>query len=97
MPEQSWRSHLKENDGGVLPVKFDVAKLKANLSLLPSGYELKKIDSELYDKCFENPETVDFVSTFGTKEKYLELGRGVVALLSKSVLIENKILKLENK
>lgn len=24
--------------------KFDVAKLKANLSLLPSGYELKKID-----------------------------------------------------
>ena len=60
--------------------KFDVAKLKANLSLLPSGYELKKIDSELYDKCFENPETVDFVSTFGTKEKYLELGRGVVAL-----------------
>lgn len=44
MPEQSWRSHLKENDGGVLPVKFDVAKLKANLSLLPSGYELKKID-----------------------------------------------------
>lgn len=97
MPEQSWRSYLKENDGGVLPVKFDVAKLKANLSLLPSGYELKKIDSELYDKCFENPETVDFVSAFGTKEKYLELGRGVVALLSKSVLIENKILKLENK
>lgn len=97
MPEQSWRSHLKENDGRVLPVKFDVAKLKANLSLLPSGYELKKIDSELYDKCFENPETVDFVSAFGTKEKYLELGRGVVALLSKSVLIENKILKLENK
>ena len=80
-----------------MPVKFDVAKLKANLSLLPSGYELKKIDSELYDKCFENPETVDFVSAFGTKEKYLELGRGVVALLSKSVLIENKILKLENK
>lgn len=97
MPEQSWRSHLKENDGGVLPVKFDVAKLKANLSLLPSGYELKKIDSELYDKCFENTETVDFVFAFGTKEKYLELGRGVVALLSKSVLIENKILKLENK
>ena len=54
--------------------KFDVAKLKANLSLLPSGYELKKTDSELYDKCFENPETVDFVSAFGTKEKYLELG-----------------------
>lgn len=80
-----------------MPVKFDVAKLKANLSLLPSGYELKKIDSELYDKCFENPETVDFVSTFGTKEKYLELGRCGVALLSKSVLIENKILKLENK
>lgn len=55
-------------------------KLKPNLSLLPSGYELKKIDSELYDKCFENPETVDFVSTFGIKEKYIELGRGVVAL-----------------
>ena len=60
--------------------KFDVEKLRANLSLLPPGYELKKIDSELYDRCFENSETVDFVSTFGTKEKYLELGRGVAVL-----------------
>ena len=76
----------KKMMGGVLPVKFDVAKLKANLSLLPSGYELKKIDSELYDKCFENPETVDFVSTFGTKEKYLELGRGVVALKDRKIV-----------
>lgn len=60
--------------------KFDIAKLKENLSLLSAGYELKKIDADLYDKCFEKPETVDFVSTFGSKEKYLELGRGVAVV-----------------
>ncbi|MBO4668373.1 MAG: GNAT family N-acetyltransferase, partial [Lachnospiraceae bacterium] len=33
-----------------------------------------------YDRCLENPVTADFVSSFATKEKYLEDGRGVVIL-----------------
>lgn len=57
---------------------FDKAALRKELEKLPEGYELKPIDSALYDQCLENPVTRDFVSPFGSSEKYLELGRGMV-------------------
>ena len=60
--------------------KFDVEALKKNLELLPEGYELKNIDDKLYDICWENPVTAEFVAVFGSKERYLELGRGVMIL-----------------
>jgi len=60
--------------------KFDVEALKKNLELLPEGYELKNIDDKLYDMCWENPVTAEFVAVFGSKERYLELGRGVMIL-----------------
>ena len=60
--------------------RFDVDLLKKNLLLLPEGYELRNIDGEIYDKCLENPVTADFVSVFGSKEKYLKDGRGVAIL-----------------
>ena len=47
---------------------------------LADGYELRKIDSEIYDMCIVDPVTADFVSSFDTKERYLELGRGMVIL-----------------
>ena len=47
---------------------FDQAALRKELEKLPGGYELKPID----------PVTRDFVSSFGSKDKYLELGRGIV-------------------
>lgn len=58
--------------------KFDREQLQKELDRLPDGYELKKIDSAIYDKCLESPVTADFVSAFGSKEKYLQIGRGVV-------------------
>ncbi|MGN0316726.1 MAG: GNAT family N-acetyltransferase [Lachnospira sp.] len=58
--------------------KFDINKLKDMVKLLPKGYELKKIDGDLYDKCLKNPETVDFVSSFENKDMYIKYGRGVV-------------------
>ena len=58
--------------------KFDIDQLQKEIDKLPDGYELKKIDSAIYDKCLENPVTVDFVSAFGSKEKYLQIGRGMV-------------------
>lgn len=58
--------------------KFDVDQLQKEIDKLPDGYELKKIDSAIYDKCMEDPVTVDFVSAFGSKEKYLQIGRGMV-------------------
>ncbi len=57
---------------------FDIDLLKKNIRMLPEGYELRNIDSELYDKCLENPMAVDFVSSFKSKETFLRDGRGVV-------------------
>lgn len=60
--------------------RFDIEFLKEQVKQLPDGYELKPIDSEVYDMCLENPVTRDFVSAFESKENYLELGRGMVIL-----------------
>ena len=57
--------------------RFDVEALRKAADRIPEGYELREIDAELYDKCLEDPVTRDFVSPFGSKEKYLELGRGM--------------------
>ena len=59
---------------------FDREHLADMAAGLPEGYELKKIDSDIYDLCMQDPVTADFVSAFGSKEKYLELGRGMVIL-----------------
>ena len=60
--------------------RFDPAALRKEADSLPEGYEMKEIDAEIYDLCLENPVTRDFVSAFESKEKYLELGRGMVIL-----------------
>lgn len=65
---------------------FDVAKLHSRIAELPEGYELRKIDGELYEKCLKNPATVDFVSAFGEKEKYLKYGRGWVILKEQEIV-----------
>ncbi len=60
--------------------RFDTGFLKKKVAKLPSGYELKNIDSEIYDLCMTNPVTASFVCVFENKEKYLEDGRGMVIL-----------------
>ena len=57
---------------------FNQAALRKEIEKLPEGYELKPIDSALYDQCLEDPITRDFVSSFGNKKKYLAIGRGMV-------------------
>ena len=59
---------------------FDKEYLDSVISALPSEYELRRIDGDLYDLCLSSRVTMDFVSAFGSKESYLELGRGVVIL-----------------
>ena len=60
--------------------RFDTAALQREADSLPEGYELREIDAGIYRLCLEDPVTRDFVSAFGSMEKYLELGRGVVVL-----------------
>ena len=65
---------------------FDIASLEKNVNMLPEGYEIKAIDSELYDKCLEQSFSRDFVSSFETKERFLEMGRGMVILKDGNVV-----------
>ena len=58
--------------------EFDKEALQNNVKEIPSGYELAKIDAELYEKCLKNPMSVDFVSAFENKDNFLKLGRGMV-------------------
>ena len=62
--------------------RFDKDLLKSIVKSLPDGYELKEIDDKIYDMCLPDPVTRDFVSSFESKEKYLESGRGMVILRS---------------
>jgi GNAT superfamily N-acetyltransferase len=62
--------------------QFDKEYLQSLIKNLPEGYELKEIDERIYDMCFSDPVTRDFVSSFESKEKYLEMGRGMVILES---------------
>lgn len=60
--------------------RFDIPHLQQMISKLPEGYELKEIEGDLYDQCLRNPVTADFVSSFDSKEHYLNLGIGFVIL-----------------
>ena len=60
--------------------KFDREKLEAMVRALPEGYELRKIDSALYDLCRKDEDFEDCVAVFESKEQYLELGRGWAVL-----------------
>ena len=55
---------------------FDRDRLRA-MTALPEGYELRKLDAELYDRCVAEPALYNQVGVFGSKEEFLRLGRGV--------------------
>ena len=57
--------------------RFDRKKLEAMVNALPEGYALRRLDGELYDVCLKDENFEEAVSAFGSKEKYLELGRGL--------------------
>jgi len=66
--------------------KFDKDLLHKLTGRLPEGYELKDIDANIYDMCLSDPATRDFVSSFESKEKYLDIGRGVVITRSGKIV-----------
>ena len=66
--------------------KFERDRLHKFIDELPNGYELQYIDENIYDMCLSDPQMVDFVSSFKSKEKYLDIGRGVVVMKSGRVV-----------
>ena len=72
---QRWTRYAIRKD-----TRFDRGKLKRLAAALPEGYELRKIDGDLYEKCLADPLFTDGVCHFGSKERYLSTGRGFALL-----------------
>ncbi len=66
--------------------QFDFPFLRSLVKKLPEGYVLKEIDNETYNLCLTDSVTRDFVSSFESKEKYLEIGRGMVVMKSGQIV-----------
>ncbi len=60
--------------------RFDRMHLEEIVKHIPKGYELCEINSQVYDLCLEHPDTRDFVSSFHSKDEYLEFGKGMAIL-----------------
>lgn len=65
---------------------FDRELLKGYVRELPSEYELKLIDGELYERCLEGGWTSDFVNVFDSKEHFLKSGLGMVVLRENEIV-----------
>ena len=86
--EECWPSAKKETRFSIRKdTRFDIPALKKMAETIPEGYELQRIDAEIYDQCLLNPLTCDFVSCFESKEQYLELGRGMVLLKNGRIVL----------
>ena len=61
---------------------FDREKLQSFVDALPEGYEIRRIDSEIYDLCkkVDDENLEDLTGDFDTKEEFLAKGRGFVVL-----------------
>ena len=67
---------------------FDREKLQSFVDALPEGYEIRRIDSEIYDLILsaDDDDLEYLIGDFETKEAFLEKGRGFVVLKDGSVV-----------
>ncbi|MBR4905356.1 MAG: GNAT family N-acetyltransferase [Clostridia bacterium] len=67
---------------------FDRMKLQSFVDALPKGYEIRRIDSEIYDLILsaDDDDLEYLIGDFETKEAFLEKGRGFVVLKDGSVV-----------
>ncbi len=72
---QRWTRYAIKKD-----TVFHRAQLTRLAAALPAGYEIRRIDGDLYDQCLAEPLFTDGVCHFGSKAAYLEQGRGFVVV-----------------
>lgn len=60
--------------------KFDRERLKTIAESLSDGFELRRIDGELYDEYVNSEQFADNVEHFASKEMFLKTGRGFAVL-----------------
>ena len=65
-----------------LDANFDKVKLQKMIDALPTGYELKKIDSEVYDLCskVEDEDLEELIDWFDNKKHFLEFALGYAVI-----------------
>ncbi len=71
-----------------LDANFDKEKLKSMIDALPVGYELKKIDSKVYDLCekVEDEDLEELIDWFSNKKHFLEYALGYVVIKDEKVV-----------
>ncbi|MBQ9165478.1 MAG: GNAT family N-acetyltransferase [Oscillospiraceae bacterium] len=62
------------------PERLNRERLSALAKALPAGYELRRMDRELYHRCLGQDWSRDFVSNYKSWEEFQQLGLGVIAL-----------------
>lgn len=62
------------------PGCFDLSRLQSLVDALPEGYELARIDAELYQKALEHDFSREFCSQFASAEDYGRRGLGYCVL-----------------
>ena len=67
---------------------FDKEKLQSLVNALPEGYELKLIDSKVYDliKKSKDEDVIELIDWFTNKKKFLELGLGYAVIKDNEVV-----------
>ena len=68
--------------------EFDREKLQSFVDALPEGYEIRRIDGEIYDLILisDDDDLEDLIGEFETKEAFLEKGRGFAVLKDGKVI-----------
>lgn len=59
---------------------FERKKLESYTDMIPTGFSLKLIDRELFERCLKQNWSRDFVSLYTGYEEYKKTGLGVVAV-----------------
>ena len=67
---------------------FDKEKLQAMVDALPEGYELRFIDSKVYNmiKKVDDDDLIELIDWFDNKKQFLELGLGYAVIKDKEVV-----------
>ncbi|MBO4285961.1 MAG: GNAT family N-acetyltransferase [Bacilli bacterium] len=65
-----------------LDATFDKEKLQSYIDALPEGYEIKKIDSKVYNLCkkLEDDDLEELIDWFDTKKEFLEYALGYAVI-----------------
>ena len=65
-----------------LDANFDKEKLKSMIDALPVGYDLKKIDSKVYDLCakVDDEDLEELIDWFSNKKHFLEYALGYAVI-----------------